>query len=248
MPLIMYGQGAPDTATATTRKGRPLRLFVDAGWMFGIHGIQFFRDYKRYLAGPASTFDVPTSVRAGMATFISDNVATGFQVGYHRAVVRETYVYQPFGADTLTRARQTITQGIRSSTLPVLLTLDYHPRFRQFVTYVGAGLGVTVGSFVWDEALSTSQAVGARSGGIRYDDTHINIAAMARAGMSLGWDKALGEKTGGALHIEFSYTYAPVTGPLFSAVGASIGKPVASSYTLQMGGVGLHAGVSIYLQ
>lgn len=223
-------------------------MWADAGWMFGVHGIEFFRDYKRYLGGPASTFDVPTSVRGGVATFLTNDLATGLQVGYHRAVVRETYVYVPFGRDTATRARQTITQGITSTSIPVLLTLDIHPRFRQFVTYVGGGIGASVGTFVWNEALSTSQAVGARSSGLRYNDTHIHLAALVRAGMSLGWDKALGEKTGGALHIEVSYTYAPLSGPLFAAVGSTLGQSMPSTYTIQTGGVGLNAGVSIYLQ
>ncbi len=248
MPLDMVGQGASDTLEVKKRKGRPLRLWADAGWMFGIHGIEFFRDYKRLLNGPASTFDVPTSVRGGMSAFLSSDVATGLQVGYHRAVIRETYLYQPFGADTLTRARQTTSQNITSTTIPVLLTFDLHPRFRQFVTYVGGGLGLNIGTFVWEEGLSTSQAVGARTSGLRYDDTHINLAAIVRAGMSLGWDRALGESTGGALHIEVSYTYAPLSGPLFASVGTGIGKPVDAVYTIQSGGVGLHCGVSIYLR
>lgn len=247
LPLIAQDRTG-DSALPKRRSARPLRIAVDMGWTFGLHSIDFFSEYKRLLSGPASTFDVPVTVRGSVSTFLSQTALTGLQIGYHRAVLRESYLYTPFGLDTATRARQTLSQDVTLSAIPVLLTFDYHPRNRQFTTYVGGGIGLNIASLVWNESPSASQLAGARSSGTRYNDTHIFPAAMARAGMSLGWDRTLSDKVSGALHLEFSYLYAPFSGPFFETISAQTGIAVPSSYTIHTGGIGLHLGVSLYVR
>ena len=217
----------------------------------GLHSADFFRDYRRYLMGPSSTFNAPEVMRVGIGSYQLDDVAFGLTTSYYRAVVRETYLAQPSRLDsTIRMPTQMLSQEIVGTAIPVFAMLDYVPLQRQFATYVGAGLGLCVASLQWTETASASQAVGARTSGERYRATHIVPAAMVRAGVSLGLDQRLSVSTSAAVHIEVCYTYIPVHAPMFERIADQF--PNATSmqqpYAIQMGGIGLHAGVSFFLR
>lgn len=243
---------AADTTGSVRRRSKPLRLFLDAGATFGIHSTDFFRDYKYYLRGPSSTFNVPETVRFGMSSYQLPNIGFGVTSGYHRAVVRETYDFMPGIADSaLGLPRQGLTQSFTMTVIPAIITADLYPIDRQFATYVGAGAGVAAVMIQWDETTSSSQLAGARRSGERYSATHVVPAVLLRAGISLGLDRQLSMSTAAAIHVEVSYTYVPVTAPIFERFGDQI--PAAASdlrgdYRLQAGGLGLHVGMSFFLR
>lgn len=243
---------AADSLAITRRnRGRPVRVSLDVGSVMGIHSADFFRDYKRVLGGPSSTFNAPEVLRVGVGSYQVPDVAFGLATSYYRAVVRETYLTQPALLDTTVRTpTQTLSQDIALTAVPVFATVDYVPMQRQFTTYVGVGLGLCVTSIRWDETTSVSQAVGARLSGERYRASHIVPAAMVRAGVSLGLDQRLSTTTSAAVHIEVTYSYIPVRAPLFERVASQVPQLLSlrDPYTIQVGGIGLHAGVSLFLR
>lgn len=219
--------------------------------MFGVHGKDFFDDYRALLGARSATFDVPVAVRLGVGSYQFDNATLGLVAGYYRAVLRETYDYRPFGADTATRAPQSTTQSFTLSVIPAMLTADYIPFDKQFTGYVGAGAGIAVAAIHWEESLATLQSSFARVGGVRYDESHVVPAAMLRAGISLGLDHRPAARSRAALHFEVNYTWIPLHAKLFERTAATIGEGLPAqnrTYALQAGGIGVHAGVSIFVR
>ncbi|MBU3741058.1 MAG: hypothetical protein FGM24_02115 [Candidatus Kapabacteria bacterium] len=226
-------------------------MAVDIGSVMGMHAPEFFRDYKLYLQGPSSTFNAPEIVRVGIASYQFTGVAVGLTSGYYRGVVRETYLYRSERIDTSLRLpTQTLYQEITATAIPSMLTVDYVPNGRQFTTYAGAGIGMTVLRLSWNEELTASQASGARRSGERYNKTHLVPTFMARTGVSLGLDKHLTQNASAAIHIEVSYTYGVASAPLFSRIAKDIptATPLAAPYRVDVGGIGIHAGISIFLR
>ncbi|MDZ4745750.1 MAG: hypothetical protein SGJ05_07080 [bacterium] len=236
----------PQTPTQTKRVVRPTRIYGDLYGTFGRHASEFFEDYRRYLGGPASTFDAPLGVGAGVSSFQIPDIGLGLKVSYSRSVVRETYQFT--SALDRTRPDQTTSQNMIVSVVPVMATIDYIPIDRQFSTYIGAMAGIAFTSIRWNEGLSTTTLPGARQSGERYDDSHVSPAVGARAGVNLGWDSRPDAKVRPALYIEASYTFIPVSAPLFEEVAKTLhGSParLREPYTIQAGGFGLHLGISL---
>lgn len=225
---------------------RPTRISGDVFGTFGRHASQFFRDYSRYLGGVASTFDAPVGLGFGVSSFQIPDIGIGLKVSYSRSVVRESYLFT--SALDSTRPNQTTSQNMTVSVIPVMLTLDYIPLDRQFTTYVGVAAGMAFTSIKWNEGLATVLLPGARASGERYDDSHVSPAIGARAGVSLGWDGRPDALVRPALFIEASYTFIPVSAPLFEEVAKTLpGSParLREPYTIQAGGFGLHLGISL---
>ena len=240
-----------DSAHPVRRKGKPVRVAIDVGSLMGMHAPEFFRDYKRYLQGPASTFNAPEVLRIGIGSYQFTDIAVGLTSGYYRGVVRETYLYRSERIDSAMRLpTQTLYQEITATSIPTMLTVDYVPNGRQFTTYAGAGVGMSVLRLTWNEGLSASQVMGARRSGERYNEVHLVPTFMVRTGVSLGLDKHLSQHAAAAIHIEVSYTHSITSAPLFSSIANDI--PATSTlvdpYRVDAGGFGLHAGVSIFLQ
>lgn len=242
-----------DTAATVNgkRRGRPLRCYVDVGSLMGIHSADFFRDYRRYLTGPSTTFNAPEIVRFGVGSYQIQDIATGVTSGYYRSVIRETYQFRPELSDgTAGIPAQTLTQELVMTAFPTMVTADYLPLGRQFATYVGAGIGLNIVSVSWREAISESQAPGARASGERYDDTHLVPTAMLRTGVSLGLDKVLSATTSAALHVEVSYVFSTLSAPLFERLASRFPSAdgMTDAYTISVGGLGIHAGLSFFLR
>lgn len=236
----------PANRVEQRRVVRPTRIYGDLFGVFGRNASEFFQDYRRYLGGPASTFDAPLGLDAGVSSFQIPDVGIGIKVSYSRSVIREAYLFT--SALDSTRPEQSTSQNMTVSVVPVVLTLDYFPLDRQFTTYVGvmAGLGFT--SIKWDEGLAKTTLPGARSSGERYDDSHVSPAVGARAGVSLGWDGRYDARVRPALFFEASYMFIPVSAPLFKETAKTLpGSPqrLREPYTIQAGGFGLHLGISV---
>lgn len=228
---------------------KPIRLYGNIQWIFGIASSEFFQDYKSQLLGPASTFDAAEGVRGGVSSFQFPNVGIGLDVGYYRVAIRETYVFRSIMDST--RPDQTVGQDFVMNVVPVFATIDYYPVKRQFTAYVGAGVGLSFINIRWSESLSATQLPGARKSGLRYDDSHVVPSGQVRTGVSLGWDASPTAIVRPSLFFEITYTIIPFTAPLFSDVAPTLVNPpdrLRSSYAIQAGGVGVHAGISLLLR
>ena len=242
LPSIAFSQPANRT--------KPLRAAIDVNWTFGLTAPEFFEDYRTLLGGTASGFSIPTGVSLSLSSFQLGNTAFGLMGGFYKASVRETYDYDPEFYFKPTGPEQSATQNITLSILPAMVTLDYFPVFRQFTGYLGVGAGVASVNFAWTESMSVSTEPGARPSGIRYDDGSIVPAAMARAGVSLGFDDPVGSKTFAGLYLEVAYTYIPFSAPVFSSTAETLAwsPPRASApYDFQAGGFVLKLGFEVIL-
>ncbi len=227
------------------KKVRPMRVWASLGGEFGVHSSDFFKSYKRYLGGPASTFDVPYVLEGGIASYLWKNVSIGLNASYYRAVVRENYQqYFPFG-DTSSKNLLAISQDMSVTATPIIATIDYYPTDRQFATYVGAGLGIGISTILWKQGVYGN---GVASETTPYTNTHIVPAGLVRAGISLGWDKERTTKVAGALTFEVRYTFMTVSAPLLKSMSdvlPNAGPETRGDYHIQAGGLGLHVGVSV---
>lgn len=225
---------------------RPTRMYLDFFGVFGRNASEFFDDYRKYLGGISSTFDAPLGIGGGISSFQIPDLGIGIKAAYSRSVVRETYLYAPL-FDT-TRPKQSTTQDFTLSVIPVMLTLDYFQLNRQFTTYVGVSAGLAFTDIQWTESLATTTLPGARLSGERYDDSHVSPAVGVRAGVSLGWDSRTDAAVQPALYVEASYTYIPVSAPLFQEVAKTLSDPperLRQAYAMQAGGFGVHIGISL---
>lgn len=242
-------QGAYVEPRPVATKVKPIRLYGNIQWIFGIASSDFFQDYKSQLLGPASTFDAAEGVRGGVSSFQFPNVGIGLEVGYYRVALRETYVFRSILDST--RPDQTVGQDFIMNVVPVFATIDYFPVKRQFTAYVGAGVGMSFINVRWSESLSATQLPGARKSGLRYDESHVVPSGQIRSGVSLGWDASPTAVVRPSLFFEITYTIIPFTAPLFSDVAPTLDNPpdrLRGSYAIQAGGVGVHAGISLLLR
>lgn len=243
-------KGAGIDTLQKQRSIRELRAAVDVGWIFGISAPEFFADYRALLGAPSSGFDAPTAVSFTASTFMLTHAPIGLSVGYYRAVVRETYDYDPVDHRAPTGALQTITQDLQMTVIPAMITMDYFPTDRQFTTYVGAGVGLGFTNVYWNETLSPSFDPGARQSGVRYDEWQVAPAIAVRAGVSLGFDKQLALRTRAGIYVEGGYLYLPLNGAYFSQTGATLSYDVPrtqGTYSIQAGGVTFRIGFSVLL-
>ena len=134
--------------------------------------------------------------------------------------------------------------------IPAMATIDYFPIQRQFTGYVGVGAGIAPVSFFWREDLSASVDPGARQSGVRYDDSALSPAFMARSGVSLGFDDPVSKQTWGGIYFEVAYTYIPFSAPVFADLAKTLpAQPDGSfdDYNFQTGGFVVKIGFEIIL-
>ncbi len=232
------------------QRGRPLLVRADVNWTLGIAATEFFRDVQYYLGARASSFDIPTGVSATIASFQLSDIAFGLSSGYTRAAVRETYGYDPRSRPDPVGPAQTITQTFLLSSIPTMITVDYHPIRRQFSGYVGVGLGVSANHFYWEEALSPSTESGARQSGIRYDAWQASPLVHIRSGLFLGFDQRWSGQTRPGLFVEAGYMWIPMHGRYFELTAKSMAnqpQQLARDYTIHAGGFVLRMGLELLL-
>lgn len=264
LPVVFHAASAQDLAVTDSVRGRngayveprmtvskvkPIRLYGNLQWIFGIASSDFFQDYKSQLLGPASTFEAAEGIRGGVSSFQFPDVGIGLDVGYYRVALRETYTFRSLLDST--RPDQTVGQEFVMNVVPVFATVDYFPVKRQFTAYVGAGVGLSFINIRWNEALSATQLPGARKSGLRYDESHVVPSGQIRSGVSLGWDASPAAVVRPSLFFEITYTIIPFTAPLFSDVAPTLDNPpdrLRGAYAIQAGGVGVHAGISLLLR
>ena len=231
---------------------KPVRTEFSASWTLGIDADAFFKDYQVVLGGKASGFDAPTGFGISLSSYQLGKASIGVSAGYYRAIVRENYDYKPLLADTSFGPPQNITQNIALTCIPALLTIDYYPFDRQFTGYVGAGIGLGAATIEWTEQIATSQIIGARTGGERYNDTHLAPACMVRSGISLGLDNEVLSNVRAAIILEGSYLYMPLSAPLFAKTAdsfvASTPSRLQQDYKIQAGGWQLRIGFVIFIR
>jgi hypothetical protein len=233
---------------AQQKRQRPLRAALDVNWTLNISAREFFDDYRTLLGGTASGFDVPEGLTLSVGSFLLEDGAIGLSAGYYRAVVRESYDYNPKLYAQPTGPSQSATQDIMLTVIPAYVTLDYFPVERQFTGYVGAGVGLASVHFAWTEIMSTSTEPGARLSGTRYDDAQLVPSAMVRAGVSLGFDDPVSKRTFGGLYLEISYI--PFSAPVFERTASTLAwrpERTTAPYNIQAGGIVLRLGFEVIL-
>lgn len=225
-------------------------MALDVGWVMGIAAPEFFADYRVLLGGTVSGFDIPTSVNFNVSSFMIKDAPIGLSVGYYKAVVRETYDYDPDRYPVATGPLQSVTQDLQLTVIPAMVTMDYFPFERQFTTYVGAGVGFAATHMYWEEVLSQSTEPGARQSGVRYDEWQFVPALSLKAGISLGFDKRLALRTRAGIYIEAGYLYVPISGAYFEQTGETLAVDVprtTGTYDVQAGGAIIRIGFSLLL-
>jgi len=243
-------QDSLEQIRSAAQKRRTVRLYADLTWTMSITATEFFEDYRTLVGGKAAAFDIPMGVAIGVSSFQLGDGAIGLSAGYYKAVVRESYAYDPDQFPRPTGPPQGVTQTVTMSVLPALLTLDYFPVQRQFTGYLGAGVGLASVHLFWDEELANTSEPGARLGGVRYDESHLVPAFQGRAGVSLGFDDPLSTLTYAGIYIEAGYTYIPVSAPLFKATAETLAwapERTAGDYNIQAGGFVLRFGFEVIL-
>ena len=239
-----------DSAKREARAPRPFRATIDVNWTFGINGTEFFQDYIGLLGGTARSFETPTGVSFAAESFQFDNIGLGVMAGVYRAIMRESYYYDPALYLIPTAAAQTISQNIEMQVIPAYFLIDYFNTRRQFTGYIGAGLGIASVGFSWVETLSKSSDPNNRNSGVRYDENSIAFAATIRTGVSLGFDDPFSSSSSAAVYFEAAYSYIPFSAPVFSGVGRTLPfetKRTSENYSFQAGGIALKLGFSILM-
>jgi len=232
------------------RLKRTVRLYGDVNWTMGISAEDFFADYRKYLGGTASGFDIPVGFSGGMSSFQFGDFCIGLHAGYYRAAVRETYTYDPETSPVPTGPEQGVSQTITMTVIPAMVMVDYFPVQRQFTGYLGAGVGLASLGFFWSEDMANTNQEGARLSGVRYDENHLVPAVQGRAGVSLGFDDPLSSLAYAGIYIEAGYTYIPFSAQLFekTAETFAFNRPASTpEYNIQAGGIVLRLGFEVIL-
>lgn len=244
----------PDTlqplTTIQAEERGSVRIYGAVGWSLGVGSADFFRVYQSLLGGRAAGFDIPIGVSAGMQSYQFGDAAIGLMTGYSRAVLRETYAYDPREMAIPIGPAQSVGQTILMTVIPAMATVDYLPRRRQFTGYLGAGVGIASVDLYWAEQLSSTSEPGGRASGVRYDKQHFVPAVMARAGVSLGFDDPLAHRTRAGVYFEATYQYMPLQALLMERLAKSLpaSSGVATTpFDVQAGGLVLRIGFQVAL-
>lgn len=227
---------AQNADTTQRKPRRPIRVYGDFGWVFGMNSSDFFRDYRVEQGGSLSTIPPAMALHGGIGSYMWDDVVVGVHTGYYRGVFREVYDRDVPLTDSTT-AMVTTTQDFRMSVVPALVTIDYFPLRRQFTGYVGGGVGIASTSTYWSSSNSPLPGEISSTNAVQVDESTVVPAFMVRAGISLGWDRAMTTKTTASSTFEVRYTYIPVT------VHTEQGD-----YLFTGGGIQFSIGVSVFLR
>ncbi|MCO6465262.1 MAG: hypothetical protein J5I53_01475 [Bradyrhizobiaceae bacterium] len=253
VPLVLHAQyPVADTLQPSnhSRRGKPLRLEAGIQWPLTISATEFFQDFKYYLGGKASVFDIPTGVSGSLSSYQFDNTSIGLSVGYYRAVVREGIEYDPEKRPDPIGPRQNYAETILLTAIPTMITLDYHPILRQFTGYVGCGAGASAVHMYWDEVIDNSTELGARLSGVRLDKWYAVPTINLHAGISLGFDQLIDQRSRPGLFVEVQYLWMPMTDTFFAGTAKSMATPdqkLMGDYTIHAGGFVVRAGLEIML-
>lgn len=246
--LAQYPSADTLTPSNKPRAGRPLRIEANVNWNLTVTATELFADYRYYLGGSASGFDIPTGVGFSISSYQFSNASIGLSTGYYRATMRESFTYNPESRPDPIGPAQSVTESMLLTVIPTMITVDYHPTHRQFTGFVGFGLGLSASNMMWEESLSASADPGARYSGVRYNEWHATPLLNIHAGVSLGFDQIVGQRNRPGLFMEVGYQWMPVSAPFFAGTAKTFSTPPASlfrDYTIQAGGIVLRAGIEL---
>ena len=233
---------------AAGKEGKPLSIRADVNWTLGTQAADFFSDYRSYLGGKTPGFEIPIGAGFSVSSYQFDNVCIGIAVGYRKAAVRETFMYNPEELATPIGPAQSNTQTITVTSIPLMLTADYWPGHRQFTGYIGGGLGVSPVAVYWDEVLSETSLPGGRTGGVRYNSWIAAPTVMARSGVFIGFDTPRESTIRPGVFFEVGYQWLPVTDRFFAETARTITQPpegLFRPYTIHSGGIVLKLGITV---
>jgi hypothetical protein len=81
-------------------------------------------------------------------------------------------------------------ENFTTSTIPVILSIEYMPFVTQYKTYVGAGIGLASSYFRWDETVTPYYNDIPRHGGTLFNQSNIVPCFNLYTGMELEFDGA----------------------------------------------------------
>lgn len=216
-------RGADSLTVGKSRINKTLSAYI--GSKFDLGNSDFYREYTRAFS-PHTVFPVQTVVGVGVRAEMIKSLRFGLNGEYFAADFVDSYsgpVLSP--VDSLPVGSRFISEKIRFTAIPLLLTADYVPFATQFRTYFGGGLGLTIGHVRWEETTIASFANDRRVGGTHIDENILAPTACIYAGLELGFDKRIKNNSVTSLTIEARYSVINMSAPMFATVASQFFNP-----------------------
>ncbi len=201
--IIQNAKSQPDSIKI---KNSNAIVFLSAGLNLGLISGSFFDVYKSELGGKNDAFSISPNIAAGLKFLLTDQYRFGATIEFAKCNFLDSYEQKfksPEGVAT-----RTITQEMSQSVVPMLLTAEIVPYpDKQFKSYYGVGIGVTINDLNWDESVYSNFDGDKRKGGNQYRGTYYSPTIRFFAAVELGFDRNPYKFFLGGLILEMRYTH-----------------------------------------
>lgn len=179
--------------------------FVTIGGVYGANSAVLLDKYQNVIGGNEFQFKHTPAFGAGLKFWLNERYRLSIGGDYFFSSFNDSFSdFDSLGIGTVNR---NIITKFTSSTLPIVLSVDYIPIEQQFKTYLSFGTGIVISKTKWTEEVNSSRSTDFRIGGTQYDATDFCPLLRAAIGMELDFDKAVTGNIIGNLTIEARYTY-----------------------------------------
>lgn len=191
-------------------KFKPIMVF-SVGFPFGQSADDFFKLYKSEFGSTQeqNKFTTTPSGNIAFKTWIVRDYRLGVSAGYHNINIFDDYYIV---GEFLTRNH---SNEIDFYTIPLLVKGEYIPYDKQFRSYVGAGLGLTMSNIRWKERVISSYPLDPRKSGVHFNEMVLSPTFELYSGIELGFDEYPESKFLGSIVFELDYRYSPQNVDIF---------------------------------
>ncbi len=224
---------------------RPI-IYTSFGFPFAIYSKDFEDAYKNQLKGGEIEFQASNLYSAGIKFWVSQKHRIGFNANFVNINYWDEYYIQ----GQVSHIYRYISNSFDANLFPMFATYDFIPYDKQFRSYIGGGLGMTVAAIRWSENVNSTYQYEKRKSGDIYKGTVFSPSFKLHAGVEMGFDKNPSKKFLGSFYFEFDYYYSLRKIDIFKNLESKITdfpKELKDKYEILPGQLSLNLGLTFNL-
>ena len=229
-------------------KHRRTHIYLMFGMVYGASASDFFKDYQSLLEGKGDGFNTFPTVGGMLKLQFTNNIRFSASIDYFQVRFNDSYTSEISSDDS--DIYRDVTESIRITELPIILSIEYFPYDERFKSYLGFGIGVSIKKIQWSESVYSPLPEDLRKGGELVNENSVAPVIRFTTGAELGFDKPNEKYFLGNFFIEASYTFMFNTFKMFEKLEPQfINKnfDFKKSYSIIPGIICLNFGISFNL-
>lgn len=221
-------------------------IYASFGFPFAVSSKDFEDAYNKYLKGGTLDFHPSNQYGVGIKFWISEKHRIGLNASFLNIDFWDEYYIK----GQVAHIYRYISNSFDANLIPIFATYDFIPYDKQFRSYIGGGLGLTIAGVKWFENVYSTYEYEKRKSGNIFKETIISPSVKIHAGVELGFDKNPSKKFLGSFFFEFDYYYSLRKVDIFRNLESKIldfPEELKENYELLPGQLSLNLGLTFNL-